>query len=173
MSHDLSNELQLMLRLMICDRDTALTVVSDALSSNDALGLQDDLPEVAAFPAERDVDVEVVPVGPGLGLRMSQMPALVIAEDDDVADDDARAQASWLIQALERREHAIRRVTEVILATSADFFLGRSDAPHRVPLAELAERAGMQRPSAERVIKNKRLSSPQGRHDLAEFVDQA
>ncbi len=167
---EFSNELQIMLRLLICPRADVLATVRDALSSNDALSLQDDLPDFAAFPREDEVDVEVVPVGPGLGLRMSQMPALVVAEEDEDADGDDRQQATWLLSALERREHAIRRVAEVILATSADYFLGKADAPARVTLDELAKRSGLQPTSVERVVKHKRIASPRGRQDLTDFV---
>lgn len=159
-----------MLRLLICGRADVLSTVRNALDSNDALTLQDDLPDFAAFPSEEDVDVEVVPVGPGLGLRMSQMPALVVADEDESTDGDARNQATWLISALERRETAIRRVAEVILASSADYFLGKSDRPSLVSLDQLADRSGLQTTSVERVLKHKRIASPRGRQPLSDFV---
>ena len=175
MTHELSNELQLMLRLMLCDRDTALGMVERALADNAMLTLQPDLPEHAAFPRDREVDVEVASVGPGLGLRMAQMPALMVAEDlegeaVEGVDEDARQRAVWLVTALERREDAIRRVAEVVLAADADYFLGQRPTPQGVGRDELARRAGMQPTSVDRVVANKVIASPRGRAPLAEFV---
>lgn len=175
MQHELSNELQLMLRLTICDRDTALSMVEEMLDANEALSLQSDLPERAAFPRDREVDVEVVAVGPGLGLRMAQMPALLVAEDlegeaTEVRDTQARQRAVWLVTALEKREAAIRRVAEVILAADADYFLGKRPTPAGIDRDELAKRAGMQPTSIDRVVANKVIHSPRGRASLAAFV---
>ena len=78
--------------------------------------------------------------------------------------------ASFLLDALTRREQTVVKCSEIILRRQLDFFLGKSKTLRPLSLRDIASATGLHEATVSRAIAGKYISCPQGCFPLKFFL---
>ena len=135
--------------------------LDEVLESSEILG--DDTP---------DVDVHLVRVAAGLGVRLARLPELRWRPDDELErpDPEARRRLSSLGAALRRREAVLGGLARALVARAAPALSNPEHQLPRWPLSAWCEAANLEMNAAFRVGRHAVFAAPRGIFRLDEIT---
>ena len=173
MDEPVTSELELMLSALTLPRASLLPRLSQELERGRHL-LQPEVLESSEILGDDtpDVDVHLVRVAAGLGVRLARLPELRWRPDDQLErpDPETRRRLSSLGAALRRREAVLGGLARALVARAAPAL---SDPDHQLPrwpLTAWCEAANLEMNAAFRVGRHAVFAAPRGIFRLDEIT---